>query len=251
MFKLTIEENGENRVVEIPSGWHDVSYTYFKENLEPHMDDSVVDDPVKMYGIFLKMLDLDPETTGVWDYMLMMSKLMEWMQEIPEQYEFEIDGIEYKIPSLGKSGMNKTGRPFLSVADWESTNDAMEFLNRHGELDSDKTSDIGLVILAALARGPKELDDDVFAYRLDAFKQCSMDVIMSAAFFLQSAMNLSEIILPHSSKIRAMLKRANLRNFNLDGLYIYCKSRHREHSQSMATAARRWMTSINPNFWNS
>lgn len=246
MYSLSIDQGHGFKEVQLPSGWHEVSFQYYKDKIEPYYGEELSVNPVTAINLFCSMLDIDKENTSIWDYGHLISKLVTWMSEIPETYEFELKGKKYKIPALGKQSKDSHTRPYLTVADWETVNDAIEFLNQHDILDSEKTSDMGLIVLCALARGDEPLNDEVFAQRLEDFKECSMDVILNSCFFLLRSMSLSEIISQLSFKNQTALKRVNLKNFTLDGLSIFYRSQPLEFSKKMAQAGLQWRTPWRP-----
>lgn len=237
MYSIEIQEGDSKRVVDIPQGWHEVSYSYYKENMLPYANET------NAFRMFIGMLGIDKDSTDIWDYAAMVEPLLEWIEEIPEVSSFKCDGKEYKIPVLGKSKGKADDRPFLSVGDWESANDAVVFLDRTDALDKEDNIDAGLVILCAIARHEGEkLDDDVFADRLEKFKNVPVDALMSAAFFLPIFMNLYENISQPSMRIVRQVKQLKRLNFSLDGLRTFCKLQQQESSPKMIQAARHWMT---------
>ncbi len=179
MFTLDITTLDGQQTVELPSGWHEVSYTYYKERIAPfaQAEEDVVKNNVKLV---CSMLDINASEANVMEFSAILSNLLTWMEELPQVTEFWHNDVMYQLPVLGKAQAGD--KPFMTVGDWENANDAMKFL-QDSEYDQDNNADVGLVLLAALARGPEEVTDIEFARRLKEWQDINMDAILSASFF--------------------------------------------------------------------
>ena len=214
MFTLEITTLDGQQTVELPSGWHEVSYTYYKERIAPYAqpDDDVVKNNVRLV---CSMLGIEASEANVMEFSAILGNLMMWMEEIPQVTEFWHNDVMYQLPILGKAQAGD--KPFMSVGDWENANDAMKFL-QDSEFDSNNSADVGLVLLAALARGPEEVTDIEFARRLKEWQDINMDAILSASFFF--------LLFNHTFKnntlpsLTELTKRATrlLPSISLDGL---------------------------------
>ena len=179
MFTLEITTLDGQQTVELPSGWHEVSYTYYKERIAPYAqaDEDIVKNNVRLV---CSMLGIEASEANVMEFSAILGNLMMWMEEIPQVTEFWHNDVMYQLPILGKAQAGD--KPFMSVGDWENANDAMKFL-QDSEYDQNNNADVGLVLLAALARGPEEVNDIEFARRLKEWQDINMDAILSASFF--------------------------------------------------------------------
>ena len=179
MFTLEITTLDGQQTVELPSGWHEVSYTYYKERIAPFAqpEEDVVKNNVRLV---CSMLGINASEANVMEFSAILGNLMMWMEELPQVTEFWHNDVMYQLPVLGKAQAGD--KPFMTVGDWENANDAMKFL-QDSEFDQDNNADVGLVLLAALARGPEEVTDIEFARRLKEWQDINMDAILSATFF--------------------------------------------------------------------
>ena len=247
MYKIEVTDALGSRVVEVPASWDDISYEYYKERIEPHLD---IEAPElkRNLAIITSMLGLDVDQIDITDYAPLLAKLLEWLPEMPQEYTFTLNDEEYKIPILGKSQQTEK-RPFLSVGDWEAANDAMELLSRQEDLDKKSTADSGLYLLAAIARGPRPLDDKEFADRLALFKSAPMSVIMTASGFFLQYTKLSAVHLrPFSIKQKIAILKANRVNLILAGFSTLLKLPKREYSRERVAALLHWTTAIKRTF---
>jgi len=214
MFTLEITTLDGQQTVELPSGWHEVSYTYFKERIAPYAqaDEDIVKNNVQLV---CSMLGINASEANVMEFSAILGNLMMWMEEIPQVTEFWHNDVMYQLPILGKAQAGD--KPFMTVGDWENANDAMKFL-QDSEYDQNNSADVGLVLLAALARGPEEVTDIEFARRLKEWQDINMDAILSASFFF--------LLFNHTFKsntlpsLTGLTKRATrlLPSISLDGL---------------------------------
>ena len=214
MFTLEITTLDGQQTVELPSGWHEVSYTYYKERIAPYAqaDEDVVKNNVQLV---CSMLGIDASQANIMEFSTILGNLMTWMEELPQVKEFWHNDIMYQLPILGKAQAGD--KPFMSVGDWENANDAMKFL-QDSKYDQEDNADVGLVLLSALARGPKEVTDIEFARRLKEWQDINMDVILSASFFfLLFSRTFEKDTLP---SLTGLTKKATLLlpNITLDGL---------------------------------
>ncbi len=179
MFTLEITTLDGQQTVELPSGWHEVSYTYYKERIAPFAqpEEDVVKNNVKLV---CSMLNINASQANVMEFSAILSNLLTWMEELPQVTEFWHNDVMYQLPILGKAQAGD--KPFMTVGDWENANDAIKFL-QDSEYDQENNADVGLVLLAALARGPEEVTDIEFARRLKEWQDVNMDAILSATFF--------------------------------------------------------------------
>jgi hypothetical protein len=179
MFTLDITTLDGQQTVELPSGWHEVSYTYYKERIAPfaQQEEDVVKTNVQLV---CSMLGINASKANVMEFSAILGNLMTWMEQVPQVTEFYHNDIMYQLPILGKAQAGD--KPFMTVGDWENANDAMKFL-QDSEYDQDNNADVGLVLLSALARGPEEVTDIEFARRLKEWQDVNMDAILSATFF--------------------------------------------------------------------
>ena len=214
MFTLEITTLDGQQTVELPSGWHEVSYTYFKERIAPYAqaDEDIVKNNVQLV---CSMLGINASEANVMEFSAILGNLMMWMEEIPQVTEFWHNDVMYQLPILGKAQAGD--KPFMTVGDWENANDAMKFL-QDSEYDQNNSADVGLVLLAALSRGPEEVTDIEFARRLKEWQDINMDAILSASFFF--------LLFNHTFKkdtlpsLTELTKRATrlLPSISLDGL---------------------------------
>ncbi len=162
MFTLEITTLDGQQTVELPSGWHEVSYSYYKERIAPfaHTEEDVVKNNVRLV---CSMLGINASEANVMEFSAILGNLMTWMEELPQVTEFWHNDVMYQLPVLGKAQAGD--KPFMTVGDWENANDSMKFL-QDSEYDQDNNADVGLVLLSALARGPEEVTDIEFARRL-------------------------------------------------------------------------------------
>ena len=214
MFTLEITTLDGQQTVELPSGWHEVSYTYYKERIAPYAqaDEDVVKNNVQLV---CSMLGIDASQANIMEFSTILGNLMTWMEELPQVKEFWHNDIMYQLPILGKAQAGD--KPFMSVGDWENANDAMKFL-QDSKYDQEDNADVGLVLLSALARGPKEVTDIEFARRLKEWQDINMDVILSASFFfLLFSRTFEKDTLP---SLTGLTKKATrlLPSITLDGL---------------------------------
>ena len=214
MFTLEITTLDGQQTVELPSGWHEVSYTYYKERIAPfaQAEEDVVKNNVKLV---CSMLGINASEANVMEFSAILGNLMTWMEEMPQVKEFWHNDIMYQLPILGKAQAGD--KPFMTVGDWENANDAMKFL-QDSDYDQDDNADVGLVLLAALARGPEEVTDIEFARRLKEWKDINMDAILSATFFfLLFNHTFEKDTLPSLTELTKKATRL-LPSINLDGL---------------------------------
>lgn len=179
MFNLEITTLDGTQSVALPSGWHEVSYTYYNERIAPFavQSEDVVHNNVRLV---CSMLGVDASRANIMEFATILGNLLGWMEEVPEVTQFTVDNIPYNLPVLGKAQAGD--KPFMTVGDWENANDAVKFL-QDSDYDQDNGADVGLVLLAALARGPQEVNDIEFARRLKEWQHVNMDIILSASFF--------------------------------------------------------------------
>ena len=179
MFTLDITTLDGQQTVKLPSGWHEVSYTYYKERIAPfaQAEEDVVNNNVRLV---CSMLGINASQANIMEFSAILGNLMTWMEEVPQVTEFWHNDVMYQLPVLGKAQAGD--KPFMTVGDWENANDAMKFL-QDSEYDQENSADVGLVLLAALARGPEDVTDIEFARRLKDWQDINMDVILSASFF--------------------------------------------------------------------
>ena len=120
----------------------------------------------------------------------------------------------------------------MTVGDWENANDAMKFL-QDSEFDQDNNADVGLVLLAALARGPEEVTDIEFTRRLKEWQDINMDAILSATFFFLLFNHTFRKDIQHS--LTELTKKAThlLPNITLDGLRWLLGSHPQVYLQSL------------------
>ena len=214
MFTLEITTLDGQQTVELPSGWHEVSYTYYKERIAPfaQQEEDVVKNNVRLV---CSMLGINASEANVMEFSAILGNLMMWMEEVPQVTEFWHNDVMYQLPVLGKAQAGD--KPFMTVGDWENANDAMKFL-QDSEFDQDNNADVGLVLLAALARGPEEVTDIEFARRLKEWQDINMDAILSATFFFLLFNHTFKKDIQHS--LTELTKKATrlLPNITLDGL---------------------------------
>ena len=179
MFTLDITTLDGKQTVELPSGWHEVSYTYYKQRIAPfaQSEEDVVNNNVRLV---CSMLGINASQANIMEFSAILGNLMTWMEEVPQVTEFWHNDVMYQLPVLGKAQAGD--KPFMTVGDWENANDAMKFL-QDSKYDQENNADVGLVLLAALARGPQEVTDIEFARRLKEWQDVNMDAILSATFF--------------------------------------------------------------------
>ena len=217
MFNLEITALDGVQSVKLPAGWHEIDYKYYLKHIAPFSDneEDVVANNVNM---ICSMIGIKASEVNVMEFATIFGNLLQWIEEVPNVSEFEHKGVRYQIPVLGKAQAGD--KPFMSVADWQTANDAMKFLQQ-SDLNEDSAADVGLVLLCALARGPKEVDDVEFARRLKDWQSVSMDVLLSASFFFLMFMTTYEQDIP---SFLTELKRRNqkLQSMSLDGIrYFY------------------------------
>jgi len=229
MFTLEITTLDGQQTVELPSGWHEVSYTYYKERIAPfaQAEEDVVKNNVKLV---CSMLGINASEANVMEFSAILGNLMVWMEEMPQVKEFWHNDVMYQLPVLGKAQAGD--KPFMTVGDWENANDAMKFL-QDSEYDQENSADVGLVLLAALARGPEEVTDIEFARRLKDWKDINMDAILSASFFFLLFNHTFKKDIQHS--LTELTKRANLLlpSITLDGLRWLLGSHPQVYLQSL------------------
>ena len=229
MFTLEITTLDGQQTVELPSGWHEVSYTYYKERIAPYaqQEEDVVKNNVRLV---CSMLGINASEANVMEFSAILGNLMTWMEELPQVTEFWHNDVMYQLPVLGKAQAGD--KPFMTVGDWENANDAMKFL-QDSEFDQDNNADVGLVLLAALARGPEEVTDIEFARRLKEWQDINMDAILSATFFFLLFNHTFEKDTQHS--LIELTKKANplLPNITLDGLRWLHDSQPQVYLQSL------------------
>lgn len=215
MFTLEITTLDGQQTVELPSGWHEVSYAYYKERIAPFAqadEENIVNNNVRLV---CSMLGINANEANIMEFSAILGNLMMWMEEMPEVKEFWHNDVMYEIPMLGKAQAGD--KPFMTVGDWENANDAMKFL-QDSEYDSNSNADVGLLLLAAFARGPVEVNDVEFARRLNEWKDVNMDAILSASFFfLLFSHTFKKDILPSLTELTKKATRL-LPNITLDGL---------------------------------
>ena len=229
MFTLDITTLDGQQTVELPSGWHEVSYTYFKQRIAPfaQAEEDVVNNNVRLV---CSMLGINASQANIMEFSAILGNLMTWMEEVPQVTEFWHNDVMYQLPVLGKAQAGD--KPFMTVGDWENANDAMKFL-QDSEFDQNNNADVGLVLLAALARGPEEVTDVEFARRLKEWQDINMDAILSASFFF--------LLFNHTFKkdtlpfLTELTKKANrlLLNITLDGLRWLLDSHPQVYLQSL------------------
>ena len=229
MFTLEITTLDGQQTVELPSGWHEVSYSYYKERIAPfaHPEEDVVKNNVRLV---CSMLGINASEANVMEFTAILGNLMMWMEEVPQVTEFWHNDVMYQLPILGKAQAGD--KPFMTVGDWENANDAMKFL-QDSEFDQDNNADVGLVLLAALARGPEEVTDIEFARRLKEWQDINMDAILSATFFFLLFNHTFKKDIQHS--LTELTKKATrlLPNITLDGLRWLLGSHPQVYLQSL------------------
>ena len=229
MFTLEITTLDGQQTVELPSGWHEVSYSYYKERIAPfaHTEEDVVKNNVRLV---CSMLGINASEANVMEFAAILGNLMTWMEELPQVTEFWHNDVMYQLPVLGKAQAGD--KPFMTVGDWENANDAMKFL-QDSEYDQDNNADVGLVLLSALARGPEEVTDIEFARRLKEWKDINMDAILSASFFfLLFNHTFEKDTLPSLTELTKKATRL-LPNITLDGLRWLHGSQPQVYLQSL------------------
>lgn len=234
MFDLEITTLDGVQNVQLPSGWHEVSYTYYKERIAPYAnpEDDVVKNNVHLV---CSMLDVKATQANIMEFSSILGNLLEWMEQVPEVSEFTHNGQTYTLPILGKAQAGD--KPFMTVGDWENANDAMRFLNE-SEYDDNDASDVGLILLAALAQGDQELNDIEFARRLDEWKDVSMDAMLYASFFFLQFKDTFKITIPRSlTKQTKRLEKIN-KNISLDGLRWFLKLQPLVYLESLKKMAQ-------------
>ena len=164
------------------------------------------------------------------EFSAILGNLLSWMEEVPEVTEFWHNDVMYQLPILGKAQAGD--KPFMTVGDWENANDAMKFL-QDSEFDQDNNADVGLVLLAALARGPEEVNDIEFARRLKEWQDINMGAILSATFFFLLFNHTFKKDIQHS--LTELTKKATrlLPNITLDGLRWLLGSHPQVYLQSL------------------
>ena len=229
MFTLEITTLDGQQTVELPSGWHEVSYSYYKERIAPftHTEEDVVKNNVRLV---CSMLGINASEANVMEFSAILGNLMMWMEEIPQVTEFWHNDVMYQLPILGKAQAGD--KPFMTVGDWENANDSMKFL-QDSEYDQDNSADVGLVLLCALARGPEEVTDIEFARRLKEWQDINMDAILSASFFFLLFNHTFKKDIQHS--LTELTKKATrlLPNITLDGLRWLLGSHPQVYLQSL------------------
>lgn len=216
MYTVDITTSDGKKTMEIPAGWDDISYEYYKEKIEPFASNegNIMKNNVRLV---CSMLDIETSQANIMEFSAILEGLLSWLEEVPEIKSFIYQGQEYTLPVLGKSQAGE--QPFLSVADWENANDALQFLEA-SEFSKDSTADQSLVLLCALARGKNEVNDVEFARRLTEWQDLKMDVLLSASFFFLQFTHIFETdTLPF---LTAHLKRVHNTHLNisLDGLRL-------------------------------
>jgi hypothetical protein len=215
MFTLEITTLDGQQTVELPSGWHEVSYSYYKDRIAPYAqgdEENIVKNNVRLV---CSMLGINANEANIMEFSAILGNLMMWMEEMPKVNEFWHNDVMYEIPMLGKAQAGD--KPFMTVGDWENANDAMKLL-QDSEYDSNSNADVGLLLLAAFARGPVEVNDVEFARRLNEWKDVNMDAILSASFFfLLFSHTFKKDILPSLTELTKKATRL-LPNITLDGL---------------------------------
>jgi len=176
------------------------------------------------------MLGINASEANVMEFSAILSNLLTWMEELPQVTEFWHNDVMYELPVLGKAQAGD--KPFMTVGDWENANDAMKFL-QDSEYDQENSADVGLVLLAALARGPEEVTDIEFARRLKEWQDINMDAILSASFFFLLFNHTFKKDIQHFST--GLTKKANqmLPNIILDGLRWLQDSHPQVYLQSL------------------
>jgi hypothetical protein len=215
MFTLEITTLDGQQTVELPSGWHEVSYSYYKDRIAPYAQPDQENAVKNNVNLVCSLLGINANEANIMEFSAILGNLLTWMEEIPEVKEFWHNDVMYEIPMLGKAQAGD--KPFMSVGDWENANDAMKFL-QDSKYDQDNNADVGLVLLCALARGPEDVTDVEFARRLEAWTDMTMDVILSATFFFLLFNHTFEKVTLHS--LTELTKKATrlLPNITLDGL---------------------------------
>lgn len=234
MFTLDITTLDGQQTVELPSGWHEVSYTYYKERIAAFAqpEEDVVKNNVRLV---CSMLGIDASQANIMEFATILGNLLTWMEEVPKVTEFWHNDVMYHLPVLGKAQAGD--KPFMTVGDWENANDAMKFL-QDSNYDQDNNADVGLVLLSALARGPEEVNDLEFARRLKDWENISMDVILSASFFfLLFSHTFEKDTLP---SLTGLTKKINqmLPSITLDGLQLLHELHPKIYSQSLLKKAQ-------------
>jgi len=229
MFTLDITTLDGQQTVKLPSGWHEVSYTYYKERIAPfaQAEEDVVNNNVRLV---CSMLGINASQANIMEFSAILGNLMTWMEEVPQVTEFWHNDVMYQLPVLGKAQAGD--KPFMTVGDWENANDAMKFL-QDSEYDQENSADVGLVLLAALARGPEDVTDIEFARRLKEWQDINMDVILSASFFFLQFNHIFKTDTLHS--LTELTKKAILLlpNITLDGLRWLLDSHPQVYLQSL------------------
>lgn len=229
MFTLEITTLDGQQTVELPSGWHEVSYTYYNERIAPfaQAEEDVVKNNVRLV---CSMLGINANEANVMEFSAILSNLLTWMEELPQVTEFWHNDVMYQLPVLGKAQAGD--KPFMTVGDWENANDAIKFL-QDSEFDQDNNADVGLVLLAALARGPEDVTDIEFARRLKKWQDINMDAILSASFFfLLFSHTFEKDTLPSLTELTKKATRL-LPSITLDGLQWLQDSHPQVYLQSL------------------
>ncbi len=229
MFTLDVTTINGIQSVEIPSGWHEVSYAYYKDRIAPfaHPEEDVVKNNVRLV---CSIIGIEASEANIMEFSAILGNLLSWMEEVPEVTEFWHNDVMYQLPILGKAQAGD--KPFMTVGDWENANDAMKFL-QDSEFDQDNNADVGLVLLAALARGPEEVNDIEFARRLKEWQDINMGAILSATFFFLLFNHTFKKDIQHS--LTELTKKATrlLPNITLDGLRWLLGSHPQVYLQSL------------------
>lgn len=233
MINLEITTATGVKTVSIPSGWHEVSYQYYMDRIRPFIGDDL--DPIESnIKLVNSLLETQATEANVMEFGKVIEILLDWMEEAPKVDEFQINDETFKIPVLGKAN----GEPFMSVGDFENCNDAMKFL-QDSDLDDQDTANIGLIVLSAIARGNKELDDHEFSRRLKLFKDISMDVILSACFFFLQYILTFEKDTQHFLIKQIRTKVSNLLpDTTLDGLRLLSVAHNQVYLRSLHLKAQ-------------
>ena len=101
MFTLEITTLDGQQTVELPSGWHEVSYTYYKERIAPYAqaDEDVVKNNVQLV---CSMLGIDASQANIMEFSTILGNLMTWMEELPQVTEFWHNDIMYQFLYLAR-----------------------------------------------------------------------------------------------------------------------------------------------------
>lgn len=229
MFTLDITTLDGVQTVNVPSGWHDVTYTYYNERIAPFAQetDDLVANNVKL---ICSILQVDASTANVMEFAHILGNLLDWLETLPQVDQFKHKGKYYKLPVLGKAQAGD--KPFMTVGDFENANDALKFL-QNSKYDTTNNAHVGLILLSALAQGDTPLNDIEFARRLNDWQDVTMDVLLSASFFFLKFKTTFDKITPLFLIEQTKQARKTLPNINLGGLRQFYKLQPLEFLESL------------------